>query len=564
MSTSQRSILTLLCIFFSLTAVFAQGGSAQLNTNDVRARINSGGDLFWDFANSQYEVPLGGGVYSIFAGNLWIGGMDTAGLLHLAAQTYRQVGTDFFQGPMMKPGAYSAVTDSKWSQVWLVTQREISNFIGSGFTSIPPDIANWPGNGDTTLGQMHQMAPFVDANGDGIYTPSAGDYPDIQGDQAIFFVYNDDRNTHTESQGAKLGVEIHGLAYAYSSSASYINNTVFTKYKIFNRSKNTYHKLIIANWTDTDIGKYDDDYVGCDVARSAFYGYNGATCDGTGVSGQYGCHPPAQATVMLQGPLADANDGIDNNHNGVTDEPGERWTMATCLYYDNSTDVMKGNPSGAANYYNYMQSVWRTGVPLSYDGKGGTTGSTPCDYMFPGSSDSSGWGTAHTHQAAWSEVTANNTPGDRRGLGAFGGITFKPGDAVCLDFAYVWARTATGNNFASLNDMQTAIDSVRSIFVRQNMGRCMPADLSTGIAEIPATPAFSLYPNPATEILNLSFGTEVQKGMVEICDISGRVILSLNLHASAVQVSVQPLAKGIYFVRFSDGKNNSVRKFVKE
>ena len=35
------------------------------------------------------------------------------------------------------------------------------------------------------------LAPFVDQKGDGIYDPTEGDYPDIEGDQAIWWVMND-------------------------------------------------------------------------------------------------------------------------------------------------------------------------------------------------------------------------------------------------------------------------------------------------------------------------------------------------------------------------------------
>jgi len=37
------------------------------------------------------------------------------------------------------------------------------------------------------LGQSEKIAPFYDNNNDGIYDPMAGDYPQIKGDQALFF-----------------------------------------------------------------------------------------------------------------------------------------------------------------------------------------------------------------------------------------------------------------------------------------------------------------------------------------------------------------------------------------
>jgi hypothetical protein len=86
-------------------------GNANLDINNVRALINAPGDLFWDFVNPRFEVPKASGKHTIYAGNLWIGGLDTAGQLHLAAQTYRQNGTDFFQGPVSSTSSYSSVQD---------------------------------------------------------------------------------------------------------------------------------------------------------------------------------------------------------------------------------------------------------------------------------------------------------------------------------------------------------------------------------------------------------------------------------------------------------------------
>ena len=121
-------------------------------------------------------------------------------------------------------------------------------------------------------------------NGDGVYDPiGSGDYPLIKGDQAIFFVYNDAKGTHTETGGLPLGVEIQGMAYAYScANDSALYNTIFTNNKIVNKSGSRIDSAFIGNFTDTDIGWYNDDFIGCDVKRGAYYGYNGTAIDGAG------------------------------------------------------------------------------------------------------------------------------------------------------------------------------------------------------------------------------------------------------------------------------------------
>ena len=115
------------------------------------------------------------------------------------------------------------------------------------------------------------MAPFSDRNGDGIYNPFEGDYPEIRGDQALFFIFNDDRGPHLESTGKKLKIEIHGMAYAFDLPGdSAFKNTVFLNYKIFNRSQNTYDSTLFGIYTDIDLGYFGDDYVLCDVERNMY------------------------------------------------------------------------------------------------------------------------------------------------------------------------------------------------------------------------------------------------------------------------------------------------------
>ena len=48
--------------------------SAELNVNNVRALIHSGGDMWWDLVqNARYEIPKGSGRHSMYVGTLIIG-----------------------------------------------------------------------------------------------------------------------------------------------------------------------------------------------------------------------------------------------------------------------------------------------------------------------------------------------------------------------------------------------------------------------------------------------------------------------------------------------------------
>ena len=85
--------------------ILAQGCAAssaqtELNINNVRTLILGGGDMWWDLITGKYEIPKDGGKHSMFAGALWIGGLDEQGNLKVAGMTYRQDGNDFWPGPL--------------------------------------------------------------------------------------------------------------------------------------------------------------------------------------------------------------------------------------------------------------------------------------------------------------------------------------------------------------------------------------------------------------------------------------------------------------------------------
>ena len=79
-----------------------------LNVNNVRTRINAGGDMWWDLpggTGAKYYIPANGSATSLFAGSLWIAGVDVNNQLKCAAVRFRQDGNDFWTGPLTLDGA---------------------------------------------------------------------------------------------------------------------------------------------------------------------------------------------------------------------------------------------------------------------------------------------------------------------------------------------------------------------------------------------------------------------------------------------------------------------------
>ena len=456
----------------------------DLDINNVRTTIMTGGDMWWNLSTAKYEIPKDGGAHSIFAGALWIGGLDAGGQLKVAGMTYRQTGNDFWPGPLdTTTVSIDGTTCAAFDKHWKITRKQVEDFglylagtPPAGY-SVPLVIQNWPGNGDASLGQGHYLAPFVDADGDGFYSWTSGDYPayditgslgctkfQLFGDQCLWWVFNDKGNIHSETGAAAIGLEIHAQAFAFSTNDE-INNMSFYQYKIINRSTVSMTNTYFGQWTDADLGSYDDDYVGCDVARGLGYTFNGDANDGASALptvGTYGANPPAVGLDFFEGPLADAGDAIDNDHDGTTDEIGEQIIMSKFVYYNNDFSVL-GNPENATHFYNYLSGFWKDGSPFTYGGNayGGTT---LCDYMFPGDTDPTGVGTQNVPQAIWSEELEGNTPFDRRMMQSAGPFTLQPGAVNYVTVGAVWARAANGGPSASVALMRITDDKAQNLF----------------------------------------------------------------------------------------------------
>ena len=432
----------------------------DLDVNNVRTTIMGGGDMWWNLDDARYEIPKNGNRHSMFAGALWIGGVDAGGQLKVAAMTYRQDGNDFWPGPLNTTTATIEAEECvEWDKHFKIERADIEEHVARvnvDPTYVPSQaILDWPAHGDLTQGQAKYLAPFFDVNGNGEYEPYDGDYPDynitgtnddarLYGDQTLWWIFNDKGNIHSETGAQPLGLEIHAQAFGFTADNE-VNDMTFYNYKIINRSTLPLNQTYFGQWVDPDLGYYLDDYVGCDVNLGLGFCYNGDAED-EGAAG-YGFNPPAIGVDFFQGPIADPNDGIDNDRDGEIDEIDEQIIMSKFVYYNNDFTVT-GNPEGGTDIYNYLRGIWKDNVPMTFggDGHGGGQGSTTteCNFMFPGTSDEAFPG------QEWTEQTAGNIPADRRFLQSAGAFTLLPGAVNEITTGVVWARAKSGGQTASI------------------------------------------------------------------------------------------------------------------
>lgn len=472
---------------------------SDLDINNIRTTILVGGDMWWDLGNAKYEVPKNSSKHSIFAGALWIGGIDAGGNVLAAAQTYRQgAGNDFWGGPLDTTNvSISFQRCIDYDKHFRITKEEVENFYNDPIpANATKAIKEWPGNGNlSNPTEGRYLAPFADVNGDGVYDYTSGDYPGflltgdypevpipntsatkvtcddyIFGDQALWWVFNDVGGIKTETESPSIGLEIRAQAFAFKSNDE-INNMTFYKYQIINRSFGVLSQTYFGQWADPDLGKYDDDYVGCDVVRGLGYCYNGDAED-EGADG-YGLNPPAVGVDFFQGPKADIGDGLDNDRDGCVDctfitEPGgnvitvpdnelpELIIMSKFVYYENNFSVT-GNPQELEDYYGYLRGIWKDGTTPMTCGGNGFGGTIPVNFMFPDNTDP-------INCPNWTEDNAGNVPGDRRFLQSAGPFTLQPGAVNYITTGVVWGRATQGGPWASVELIKLADDKAQALF----------------------------------------------------------------------------------------------------
>ncbi len=75
---------------------------------------------------------------------------------------------------------------------------------------------------------------------------------------------------------------------------------------------------------------------------------------------------------------------------------------------------------------------------------------------------------------------------------------------------------------------------------------------------------FSLFPNPATTILNISYKADIEINSISIYNTLGQIVLVIPNAQNAKTIDVSGLKTGTYFIKINSDKGSSNSKFIKE
>ncbi len=538
-----------------------------LDVNNMKARFNCFGNHFWDLMSDYAFFYRADSLINLFlVQSTWIGGMDYNqhdSTLHICGDVWRNDNHHFNGGPVSD--SYPVDNHRKWFKTWMLSQSEIdyhrAHWWLPGYR-MPGNIKTWPTHGNPDLGQAQQLAPFEDLNRDGVYQPDDGEYPVIRGDQAIFFIMNDESAQRDSAYAPPMQVEVHGMAYAfYRPENPVLMNAVFLHYDFINRSEIDYYDCYIGHFADGGIGDWSDDLMEFNVEGNYVTFFNRTESDIN-----FPIKLPVVGVKLLQGPLMDA-DGLDNEDslcdfsvNGTFFKDdridNERLGVTNFITHAGHTGV-NGDPATGMDFYNYMQSIWKDGTHLKYGGDGYYTepGSEAIETNFyaPGASDSCFWGTGGIIVAPWYD----DLNWDKRSILSSGPFTFLSGDTQSVELAFVAAPPTDSIAFT-----RDTLDHFMNLLTEMFQEEAGLFELSK--PKIPDTAYAKVFPNPCQDEFYVDLSDFTMPVSFEMKDISGKSVLSGTFSRSSVnRMSVSQLKPGLYFLILKSNQHHQVLRILK-
>ena len=91
-----------------------------------------------------------------------------------------------------------------------------------------------------------------------------------------------------------------------------------------------------------------------------------------------------------------------------------------------------------------------------------------------------------------------------------------------------------------------------------------PIHISTTGIENWLKNSVSLYPNPAKEYIDIRVDGDLNVMMMEVYDVYGKLINTVNVIENPTRINVNGLADGMYFVRVTTDNGVVTKPFVKK
>jgi len=562
-------------VFLALFALLSVAATAQnspadslwIEAGNLRICLRADGSLYSGSPGGavlyRHTTPQGEEKWTkvVQDAGLWFGGLDPGGNLLLSVQKFEPRATDFRAG-------FAGVSGS--GKIWSVTHDQIEQHVADYSDNAHIDhpieaIFAWPGrrnqffeayNGFKLLDSDVLDDNFNDLNSNLVYEPNKGEYPyhlnsgldllQIMPAQMHFFAFHTDNTSILANFWNKsMPFQAAGQIFTFDCDEySVFENSFFTTLNWEHIGYELINPGIVGLYVNADIGNPMDDYHGC--LSDAYFAYNATDSD----SSDFEFQPPLLTVSSIASPL---------DHWG-----NEDYARMIPVWPSSSTALPAAMkfPQLPMEYYNFLSARWANGKPMTVGGNGYNFSNT--DYTqqaFRGNPYTPG---------TWTEINAQNAPGDRRGLLSWDYQRFQPKWINRLMYiTAVHSRDTTQTNEMWFDSIIAGINSIRLGIIMHDYDFMAPA--------CSPKPGFSFpqilirpYPNPVSEVLNLQIeGGEPQ--YIRFYNALGSLVLEQKIPCNPfcmwdnpVQLPIAHLPAGVYVVEVVADKTGerAVRKVV--
>jgi len=518
------------------------------DVNSIQCTISSAGPYcdYMRTGSAGLIWPKGSIKNAVYTAGIWICGVHRpTGELRTAIQDYL---TEFQPGPILSTfntatndASVAAPSNDEKYRVYKIGVGDMYPLPGQ----ITSEYDTWPGD----LG-----APYIDVNGNGRWDKGI-DKPKLWGEQELWCVYNDanEINHWRVDSTSPMGVEVQATYYGFHESGA-LDNTMFMRWKIINKSDADYDGVYVSLWSDPDIGDWNNDMMGCDSLLNMVYTYNGYDSDAV-----YGSCPPADGFIILQGPkvMGDPSDSALSEG---------RWTKG----YKNLNAVSSiltlntvngpwppwGIPKPAIDAYECQQGINAIYHQPFIDPLTGKA----TKFVFPGDP---------VTDSGWTMANQGLPPQDVRSMISSGPFTLAKGDTQEIVGCFIIAQGTDRLN--SITRLRLFAEIVREDFFA-NYNYYEPVESSASKVATPET--FSLtqnYPNPFNPNTKFSysipdFGQPYPVRLAIFNTLGQQVALLVNGPKPAgtydVSWDASRMPSGVYFCRLATGGLVETMKMV--
>lgn len=182
------------------------------------------------------------------------------------------------------------------------------------------------------------------------------------------------------------------------------------------------------------------------------------------------------------------------------------------------------------------------------------------------------WKNTSIQNHNWLKVKLEGTQGNRMGIGSFIEVGTTHGTqlqfTVCGEgylgqnsaYEFFGLNDATNVDFVRVTWPSGIVDYFEDINVNQHITIVEGSGILT--TDSASFAVFSMYPNPASELVFLNFPLEAERQLV-VLDVTGKVVISEEIFGNTHQIDLSVISGGVYIVEVRFNGNVHRKKLIK-